>query len=157
MKKYFKKYWGAIVLFAVAAIAVLLFCLTDYDLPITAGDVAAVSVYRGGAGTMEKKYITDADGIALIVKKLDSMRNLGGYNIKERPDGGNVTYFVFQIKDGGQFACTFGQDLYYTDGTTRMRTFCGFLSKLWQQLDVPAEPGYPDQDGYTVPKYIVLP
>lgn len=144
--------WIAVVI-CVIALGVLLFCLTDYDLPIAAENVGAITVYRGEAETMAKKYVTNEEDIALIVKKLDSMTNLGGYRIKELPVGGNATHFVFQMKDGSQFACTFGEDLYYTDGTTKMRTFCGFLQKLWTDLDYPSEPAYPDWDGFTVPQY----
>ncbi len=144
--------WIAVVI-CVIALGVLLFCLTDYDLPIAAENVGAITVYRGEAETMAKKYVTNEEDIALIVKKLDSMTNLGGYRIKEMPVGGNATHFVFQMKDGSQFACTFGEDLYYTDGTTKMRTFCGFLQKIWTDLDYPSEPAYPDNDGFTVPQY----
>lgn len=154
MKLHTKKYWiGITVAVCVIAAVVLLIILTDYDLPVNAANVEAVTVYRGEAETMAKKYITDEEDIALIIKKLDSMWNLGGYKIKEMPAGGNATHFVFQMKDGSQFACTFGEDLYYTDGTTRMRTFCGFLQKLWENLDLPSEPGSPDGDGYAVPQY----
>jgi hypothetical protein len=154
MKKFFDipwvRFFAPVILIA---LCVGLPLLVNYDLPVEAEAVEAVTIYRGEAETMEKKYITNADDIALIVKKLDSMRNLGWYKVKELPVGGNATHFVFQMKDGSQFACTFGEDLYYTDGTTKMRTFCGFLQKLWADLDYSSEPGYPDWDGYIVPQY----
>lgn len=154
MKNISTRHWvTAAVLFAVIVIVVVLLCVTDYRLPIAAEDVEAVTIYRGEAETMEKKHVTDEADIVLIVKKLNSITNLGGYRIKEMPVGGKSTHFVFQMKDGSQFACTIGEDLYYTDGTTKMRTFCGFLQKLWENLDLPSEPGSPDGDGYVVPQY----
>ena len=154
MKKFFDKPWirffTPVMLIALCVGIVL---LINYDLPVDAESVEAVTVYRGAAETMEKKYITDEEDIALIIKKLDSMLNLGGYKIKGMPIGGYATHFIFQMKDGSQFVCTFGEDLYYTDGTTKMRTFCGFLQKLWTDLDYSSEPGYPDWDGYIVPQY----
>lgn len=155
MKKLTKKswIWLGIAVFVIAAAVVLIFCINSYDLPVDAAQVEAITIYRGGAEDMAKKYVTEGEDIALIVKKLSSTPNLGGYKMPTEPAAGNRnTYIIFHLKDGSYVACTVRDDLYYSDGTVKIRVWASPWQKLWDALDYPAEqPGYPDTDGYTVP------
>lgn len=145
--------WLGIAMGVIAAVVILIFCINSYDLPVDAGQVDAVTIYRGGAEDMAKKYVTEEDDIALIVKKLDTTPNLGGCKMPADTGAGNRhTYVIFHLKDGSYFACTVRDDQYYSDGTVKMRTWASPWQQLWDALDYPAEqPGYPDRDGYTVP------
>ena len=145
--------WLGIALCAIVVAGVLIVCINSYGLPVDPEQVEAVTIYRGSAETMEKKYVTQDDDIAMIIKKLDSTANLGGYKMPTEPAAGNRhTYVIFHLKDGSYFACTVRDDQYYSDGTVKMRTWAAPWQTLWDVLDDPAEhPGYPEQDGYTVP------
>ena len=142
-----------LVICMIVVSSVLISNLTSYDTPVDPEQVEAVTIYRGGAETMAKKHVTQGDDIAMIIKKLDSTANLGGYKMPTEPAAGNRhTYVIFHLKDGSYFACTVRDDQYYSDGTVKMRTWAAPWQTLWDALDYPAEhPGYPEQDGYIVP------
>lgn len=153
MLKFNNKKW---LLVAAVCITVCFVCwvigTNSYLLPFENEMIDSITIYRSYVEDSWKKHITDQEDINLIVKRMNSMQNLGCYHSVSSPAGGVYTYMIFHLKDGTYFACSFGLDQYFTDGDTRMKVYGTFLEKLWNDLEYPSEQGWVEQDNVIVPK-----